>query len=99
MQTLEGQIKTLELDLYENNDEDKQQQLKVMRAEYNKLKTDRVAKNLLWTKQAYYDQGEKPSKLLAWRVKKMQAVRTINSIKKMSGDLTTDPIEINATFR
>lgn len=32
-----------------------------MRAEYNKLTTDKVAKNLLWTKQAYYDQGEKPS--------------------------------------
>lgn len=99
MQTLEGQIKTLELDLYENNDEDKQQQLTVMRAEYNKLTTDRVAKILLWTRQAYYDQGEKPSKLLAWQVKKMQAERTINSIKTMSGDLTTDPIEINATFR
>lgn len=99
IQTLERQIKTLELDLYENIDEDKQQQLAVMRAQYNKLTTDKVAKTLLWTKQAYYDQGEKPSKLLAWRVKKMQAERTINSITTMSGDLTTDPIEINATFR
>lgn len=70
---------------------DKHQKLTVMRAECNKLTTDRVAKNLLWTKQAYYDQGEKPGKLLAWRVKK-----TINSITTMSGNLTVDPSEINA---
>ena len=70
-----------------------------MRAEYNKLTTDKVAKNLLWTKQSYYDQGEKPGKLLAWQLKKIQAERAINSVETMSGDVTTDPIEINATFR
>jgi len=36
IQTLEGQITTLKLDLHENNNEDKQQQLIVMRSEYNK---------------------------------------------------------------
>lgn len=70
IQTLEKQIKTLQLELYESNNMDKQLELATMRAEYNKLTIDRVAKNLLWTKQTYYDQGEKPGKLLAWRVKK-----------------------------
>lgn len=30
-----------------------------MRANYDKLTTDKVAKSLMWTKQTYYDQGEK----------------------------------------
>lgn len=51
------------------------------------------------TKQSYFDQGEKASKLLAWRVKKMQTERTINSIKSISGNLAMDPLEINNHFR
>lgn len=70
-----------------------------MRAEYNKLTTDKVAKNLMRTKQTYYVWGKKPGKLLAWRLKKIQAERTINSIMTASGNLTLDPLEINATFR
>ncbi|KAF3839305.1 hypothetical protein F7725_018022 [Dissostichus mawsoni] len=53
----------------------------------------------MWTKQTYYDQGEKADKLLAWRVKKMQAERIINSIKSVSGNLTADPKEIHNHFR
>ncbi len=70
-----------------------------MRANYDKLTTDKVAKSLLWTNQTYYDQGGKADKLLAWRIKKMQSERTINNIKLNSGNLTTDPVEINNHFR
>ena len=52
-----------------------------MRASYDKLTTDTFAESLMWIKQTYYDQGEKAGKLLAWRIKKIQAERTINSIK------------------
>lgn len=65
-----------------------------MRANYDKLTSDKVAKSLMLTKQTYYDQGEKAGKLLAWRIKKMKSERTINSIKLKSGKLTMDPIEI-----
>lgn len=57
-----------------------------MRAKYDKLTTERVAKSLMWTKQAYYDQGEKAGRLLAWRIKKTQAERTIHSIKSKTGN-------------
>lgn len=53
----------------------------------------------MWLKQSYYDQGEKAGKLLAWRVKKIQSERTINSIMTCSGNLSTDPLEINNNFR
>ena len=52
------------------------QNLTILRAKYYEPMTDKVAKKLLWTKQAYYDQGEKEGKLLTWRIKKMQADRS-----------------------
>lgn len=75
------------------------QNLTILRAKYDKLMIDKVAKSLLWTKQTYYDQGEKAGKLLAWRIKKMQADRSISSIKTDTGELSTDPIEINTSFK
>lgn len=99
LRTLENQIKKAEIEIYNNNDPEKLHNLSVMRASYDKLTTDKVAKSLMWTKQTYYDQGEKAGKLLAWRIKKMQAERAIASVKTMSGNLTRDPLEINNNFR
>lgn len=53
----------------------------------------------MWTKQAFYDQGEKAGKLLLWRIKKIQAERTIFSIKLTADKLINDPIEINEILR
>ncbi|KAJ0062189.1 hypothetical protein NL108_017638 [Boleophthalmus pectinirostris] len=97
--SMEEQIKTLENEFYSTKDPQKLQNLRIMRAKYDKLTTDKVAKSLMWTKQAYYDQGEKASKLLAWRIKKMQSDRAILNIELNSGVLTTDPSEINERFR
>lgn len=97
LQILEDHIKEIEISI-ENNPE-KLHHLSIMRANYDKLTTDKVAKSLLWTKQTYYDQGEKAGKLLAWRIEKMQSERTINNVKLKSGNLTTDPVEINNHFR
>jgi hypothetical protein len=38
----------------------------------------------MWTKQTYYDQGEKAGKLLAWKIKNIQAKITISCIKLIS---------------
>jgi len=46
-----------------------------------------------------YDQGKKAGKLLAWRIKKTQAERSVTSIKFPSGNSTMDPLEINNNFR
>jgi len=41
-----------------------------LKAQYNELTSNKIATNLMWLKQSYYDQGEKPGKLLVWRIKK-----------------------------
>lgn len=97
MRDLEKQIKKLENDLDQGNDPLKHKELLFLRSKYNELSTDRAAKSLLW--QRYYDQGEKAGKLLAWRIRKLQTERAINSIRTSNGDLTVDPQEINSTFR
>uniref|UniRef100_A0A669DA51 Reverse transcriptase domain-containing protein n=1 Tax=Oreochromis niloticus TaxID=8128 RepID=A0A669DA51_ORENI len=99
METLDRQIKSLELDLNVSDDSTKQSELLRLRTEYNKLSSDAAAKSLMWLRQSYYDQGEKAGRLLAWRIKKMQSERAINSIKTSSGNVTVDPLEINDSFR
>ncbi|KAF7646191.1 hypothetical protein LDENG_00191820 [Lucifuga dentata] len=53
----------------------------------------------MWLKRSYYDQGEKSGKLLAWRLKKKQSDRAINTILTSSGELSADPLVINNSFR
>lgn len=85
MVKLEKQIKSLEIDINKHEDYGKQKQLLVLRAQYNKLTSDKAAKSLLWLNQAFYDQGEKAGKLLAWRIKKIESERAINGITTQSG--------------
>ena len=82
-----------------DNEPEKLHNLSVLRAKYDKLSSDNVARSLMWTKQTYYDQGKKAGKLLARKIKKIQAERTISSIKLITGNLTTDPLQINNNFR
>lgn len=65
---LEKQKKSLEIDINNKDDPEKQKQLLILRMEYNKLTSDKAAKSLLWLNRAFYDQGEKAGKLLAWRI-------------------------------
>ena len=53
----------------------------------------------MWQKRSYYDQGEKCGTLPAWRLKKKQLDRAINSIKTPAGDMTSEPVEIINVFR
>lgn len=72
METIENEIRILEQDLYNDYNQSKVKELQIMRAKYNKLSIDKVAKSLLWLKQSYYNHGEKCGKLLAWRLKKIR---------------------------
>lgn len=66
---------------------------------FYELTTHKIASSLLWLKQSYYDQGEKAGKLLAWRLKKIQTDRGINSIKLQDGKILTNLLQINTAFR
>lgn len=76
---LQMQIKSLEIDINNKDDPEKQKRLLILRTEYNKLTSDKAAKSLLWLNQAFYDQGEKARKLLVWRIKKIQSERASQS--------------------
>jgi len=54
---------------------------------------------MLRLNQTFYEQGEKPGKLLAWQIKQLETRKTITSIKNNNGDTIIDPIEINKEFR
>lgn len=97
--SLEALIKALELDLYQNDSPEKHRELLLLRIRYKELSTNKIAANLLWLEQSYYDHGDKAGKLLAWRIKNMQSHRAINSIQLQNGDNTVDPVEMNSSFR
>lgn len=71
----------------------------MLRSQYNELSASLAAANLLRLKQSYYDQGEKPGKLLAWQFKKLQSERAITIIEDDTGNTIVDPLKINRAFK
>lgn len=99
VENLEKQIKAIEQQLFNRYDPLKQKEILTLKAQYNELTSSKIVKNLMWLKQSYYDQGEKAGKLLAWRIKKIQADRAINSIINENGENIVDPQEINNVLK
>uniref|UniRef100_A0A3Q3BAI7 Reverse transcriptase domain-containing protein n=1 Tax=Kryptolebias marmoratus TaxID=37003 RepID=A0A3Q3BAI7_KRYMA len=98
MLKLEEQIKETELELNLKGSKEKQQELLILRAKYDKLSTNKASSEIFRLKQSYYDQGEKAGKLLAWRIKALQNERAINEIIS-ENENTTDPQKINDLFK
>ena len=48
METIENQIRLLEQDLYNNYNQQKANELQIVRAKYNKLSIEKIAKSLMW---------------------------------------------------
>ena len=69
-----------------------------LRAKYNALSATKAENSLIRLKQAFYEQGEKSGKLLAWQIKKLDTEKAITSIQTLSGDVIVDPLVINDTF-
>ena len=74
MEQLEKKIKDTETNYFTNPSQHLFVELNELRAKYNVLSTNKATKNLMKLKQSYYEQGEKASKLLAWRIKQMETV-------------------------
>ena len=96
---LEKEIGKLEEELFSNNTPELQQKVSIKRAQYNELSSNKALSDLTRLRQSFYEQGEKAGKLLAWRIKVLQSERAISEITNSSGALTTDPTEINDTFK
>lgn len=73
--------------------------LLLLKTQDNELSASRAASHLLHLKQAFYDQGEKPGKLLAWRLRQLQNEKNITSVEYSDGQIIVDPLEINENFK
>lgn len=96
---LEERIKKLEEQLFRDKNALVEKELSLLKAQYNKESADRAASNILRLNQSFYEQGEKPGKILAWQIKQLEAQKNITSIINAKGESIVDPIEINREFR
>lgn len=91
MNELDHKIRQLEREAFLDGSTKIKQELKLLKAQYEEISTLKAENSLIRLKQRYYDQGENPGRLLAWRIKKLNADRAITAIQTQSGAITTDP--------
>lgn len=96
--TLETKITHLENQYFQLGCQKIHQEILLLRTQYNELSASKAMSSLLRLKQTFYDQGEKPGKVLAWRIKKLQNERLITTLLNSNNENIVDPLEINKTF-
>jgi len=69
-----------------------------LQTQYNLLSTTKTERLLLKSRGYIYEHGEKAGRLLAHQLKCRSAAQQIPQIRKLNGELTIDPEEINETF-
>lgn len=94
---LEAKIKELEKGYEQSGFQDTHQRLLLLKTQYNKISATRALSSLL--QQIFYDQGEKPGRVLAWCLKQFQNERLITSLQNDNNENIVDPIEINESVQ
>ena len=69
-----------------------------LQSEYDLLSTSIVERQLLQTRQRYFEQGDKAGKLLAYQARVAAASRLVPRIKSSAGEIVTDPTNISNVF-
>lgn len=95
---LECKIKTLQDKVFKETNPSLENELLILRAEYDKLSSVRAASSLLRLNQTFYEQGDKSVKLLAWQIKQLEGKTPITKIIS-NEQVTIDPSEINNIFK
>uniref|UniRef100_A0A8K9UVS9 Reverse transcriptase domain-containing protein n=1 Tax=Oncorhynchus mykiss TaxID=8022 RepID=A0A8K9UVS9_ONCMY len=72
--------------------------LKASKAKLNLDYTREIKKKVFFTKQKYHEYSNRPSRLLAYQLKKEQSERTIMAIRTAEDEVTYDPKKIHLTF-
>ena len=98
LENLENQISSFEAQQKINFTETTQRLLSSARSEHRCLTTAHAEFLHLKTRQKYYEYSERPSKLLALKLKQSEHIASINCIKNYAGDLCTLPSDINLVF-
>lgn len=87
--SLEAKIKKLEY--HQSDSQDTHQEQFLLRTQ--------CKEGLFRLKQTFYDQGERPGRMLAWCIKQLQNERVINSLQNNNNENIVDPNEINEIFK
>ena len=65
---------------------------------WSQLKAAKPKLKVFFTKQKYHEYSNRPSRLLAYQLKKEQSERTIMAIRTAEDEVTYDPKKIHLTF-
>ncbi|KAL2081000.1 hypothetical protein ACEWY4_022853 [Coilia grayii] len=73
--------------------------LTALRGEYKSLSIEKAEFLIHRTQQRYYFEGDRPSRLLALRLKQCESKAMINAIRTTEGKVVTQPNDINNVFK
>ncbi len=96
---LENKIQTLQNLQKQHFTEQQATQLTSLKEEYDLLSHSKVEFILHRTRQKYYFESERPSHLLALRLKECESKAYISAIKSSDDQVTTNPVVINDIFK
>ncbi len=96
---LENKIHDLERQLTHAFSDKLDQELSLLKAEYASLSISKAEYIIHRTKQKYYFNADRPSRLLAQKLKECKSKTSNNFIKTGSGEITTNPKADNDEFR
>ena len=96
---LEKQIHDLDKENARHPSMDIYKQILELRIQYNQITSAKISKSFLFLKQRYFEFGEKPQKLLARQLRKLESDRTIHKIKSEQGTPLTSLKDINNRFK
>lgn len=96
---LEKQIHQLDIENAINPSLDVYKKILQLRYEYNNIVSAKINRTFHYVKQKYFEFGEKPHKLLARQLRKIDSERTIHKIKTKHGTHCISNKEINKCFK
>uniref|UniRef100_A0A1A8RRR0 Reverse transcriptase domain-containing protein n=1 Tax=Nothobranchius rachovii TaxID=451742 RepID=A0A1A8RRR0_9TELE len=95
---MENRLKNLQKKVNERHNPTSEKELLILKAEYEKLSTLRAAASLQRLRQSFYEQGEKPGKVLAWQIKRLETKIPITNLRSQGNNII-EPSEINNVIR
>lgn len=98
LKDLEKQIKALDNENARSPSTTLYRKIATLKYEYNKIMSVKISKAFLYTRQKFFEFGDKPQKLLARQLRKIENDRTIHKVKARDNTILTKPKDINDRF-
>lgn len=96
---LEEQIHKLDMENAQQSPIEKHNKISALKYKLNQILSERISRAFMFIKQKYSEFGDKPHKLLARQLRKIENDRTIHKIKSKTGNPLTLHKDINDRFR